>query len=226
MPEVTINKFASDVGVPLERLQEQLLEAGLSERQAGDIITDSEKSELLAFLRKRHGKEEDAEPRKITLRRKTVSELKVPVAGPSRSKPRSKTVSIEFRKRRTYAKRGEIEEKLRQEEEAAAPPPRRRQSRKGGKRPQRRPPRPKSPPQKRRNRQQNRSRRRLKSPRPAPARRRRAAPKPRPKRRRPRRLTRPSRRPKTARRPAAGIRNCMWPARVPGGGAKSQDMRP
>ena len=119
MPEVTINKFASDVGVPLERLQEQLLEAGLSERQAGDIITDSEKSELLAFLRKRHGKEEDAEPRKITLRRKTVSELKVPVAGPSRSKPRSKTVSIEFRKRRTYAKRGEIEEKLRQEEEAA-----------------------------------------------------------------------------------------------------------
>lgn len=119
MPEVTINQFASDVGVPLERLQEQLLEAGLSGKQADDIITDSEKSELLAFLRKRHGKDENAEPRKITLRRKTVSELKVPVAGQGRSKPRSKTVSIEFRKRRTYAKRGEIEEKLRQEEAAA-----------------------------------------------------------------------------------------------------------
>ena len=119
MPEVTINQFASDVGVPLERLQEQLLEAGLCGKQADDIITDSEKSELLAFLRKRHGKDENAEPRKITLRRKTVSELKVPVAGQGRSKPRSKTVSIEFRKRRTYAKRGEIEEKLRQEEAAA-----------------------------------------------------------------------------------------------------------
>lgn len=119
MPAVTINQFASDVGVPLERLQEQLLEAGLSGKQADDIITDSEKSELLAFLRKRHGKDENAEPRKITLRRKTVSELKVPVAGQGRSKPRSKTVSIEFRKRRTYAKRGEIEEKLRQEEAAA-----------------------------------------------------------------------------------------------------------
>lgn len=119
MPEVTINQFASDVGVPLERLQEQLLEAGLSGKQADDIITDSEKSELLAFLRKRHGKDENAEPQKITLRRKTVSELKVPVAGQGRSKPRSKTVSIEFRKRRTYAKRGEIEEKLRQEEAAA-----------------------------------------------------------------------------------------------------------
>ena len=119
MPEVTINQFASDVGVPLERLQEQLLEAGLSGKQADDIITDSEKSELLAFLRKRHGKDENAEPRKITLRRKTLSELKVPVAGQGRSKSRSKTVSIEFRKRRTYAKRGEIEEKLRQEEAAA-----------------------------------------------------------------------------------------------------------
>ena len=119
MPEVTINQFASDVGVPLERLQEQLLEAGLSGKQADDMITDTEKSALLAFLRKRHGKDENAEPRKITMRRKTVSELKVPIAGQGRRQPRSKTVSIEFRKRRTYAKRGEIEEKLRQEEAAA-----------------------------------------------------------------------------------------------------------
>ena len=119
MPEVTINQFASDVGVPLERLQEQLLEAGLSGKQADDMITDAEKSELLSFLRKRHGKDENAEPRKITMRRKTVSELKVPVAGQGRRQPRSKTVSIEFRKRRTYAKRGEIEDKLRQEEAAA-----------------------------------------------------------------------------------------------------------
>ena len=119
MPEVTINQFASDVGVPLERLQEQLLEAGLSGKQADDVITDTEKSELLSFLRKRHGKDENAEPRKITMRRKTVSELKVPVAGQGRRQPRSKTVSIEFRKRRTYAKRGEIEDKLRQEEAAA-----------------------------------------------------------------------------------------------------------
>ena len=119
MPEVTINQFASDVGVPLERLQEQLLEAGLSGKQADDMISDAEKSELLTFLRKRHGKDENAEPRKITMRRKTVSELKVPVAGQGRRQPRSKTVSIEFRKRRTYAKRGEIEDKLRQEEAAA-----------------------------------------------------------------------------------------------------------
>jgi translation initiation factor IF-2 len=119
MPEVTISEFADDVGVPVERIQEQMVEAGLSKKKAEDTITDSEKSELLGFLRKKHGKNEDSEPRKITLRRKTVSELKVPVATQGRAKPRSKTVNIEFRKRRTYAKRGDVAETLKQEEEAA-----------------------------------------------------------------------------------------------------------
>jgi translation initiation factor IF-2 len=120
MPEVTISEFAADVGVSVERIQEQLVEAGLPEKKADDVISDNEKSELLTFLRKKHGKDESSEPRKITLRRKTVSELKVPVATQGRAKPRSKTVSIEFRKRRTYAKRGDVAETLKQEEEAAA----------------------------------------------------------------------------------------------------------
>jgi translation initiation factor IF-2 len=119
MPEVTISEFASDVGVSVERIQEQLVEAGLPNKKAEEVITDSEKSELLGFLRKKHGKDENSEPRKITLRRKTVSELKVPVATQGRAKPRSKTVNIEFRKRRTYAKRGDVAETLKQEEEAA-----------------------------------------------------------------------------------------------------------
>ncbi len=119
MPEVTISEFANDVGVSVERIQEQLVEAGLPNKKAEEVITDSEKSVLLGFLRKKHGKDENSEPRKITLRRKTVSELKVPVATQGRAKPRSKTVNIEFRKRRTYAKRGDVAETLKQEEEAA-----------------------------------------------------------------------------------------------------------
>ena len=119
MPEVTISEFATDVGVSVERIQEQLVEAGLPNKKSEEVITDSEKSVLLGFLRKKHGKDEDSEPRKITLRRKTVSELKVPVATQGRAKPRSKTVSIEFRKRRTYAKRGDVADTLKQEEEAA-----------------------------------------------------------------------------------------------------------
>lgn len=120
MPDITVSEFAADVGVPVDRLREQLVEAGLSEKNEQDTITDDEKTQLLAFLRKKHGKDADAEPRKITLRRKTVSELKVPVSGQGRAKPRSKTVSIEFRKRRTYAKRGDIAETLKQEQEEEA----------------------------------------------------------------------------------------------------------
>ncbi len=120
MPEVTVSEFAADVGVPVERIQEQLLEAGLSKKKADEIISDKEKSELLAFLRKKHGKTEGTEAKKITLRRKTVSELKVNVASQGRAKPQAKTVNVEFRKKRTYAKRSDLEETAKQEEEAAA----------------------------------------------------------------------------------------------------------
>ena len=41
MPEITISEFADDVGVPVERLREQLVEAGLTEKNEEDIITDS-----------------------------------------------------------------------------------------------------------------------------------------------------------------------------------------
>lgn len=118
MAEITVSEFATDVGVSVERIQEQLLEAGLSKKKAGDVISDFEKSELLTFLRKKHGKERTE--RKITLRRKTVSELKVNVTTQGRSKPQSKTVNVEFRKKRTYAKRGDLIEKEKEEEKVAA----------------------------------------------------------------------------------------------------------
>ena len=94
MPDITVEEFAKDVGVSVKRIQEQLVEAGLSDKNSEDIITDKEKSQLLSFLRKKHGKDSGDNLKKITLRRKTISELKVPVASQGRSKPRSKTVSI------------------------------------------------------------------------------------------------------------------------------------
>ncbi len=110
MPEVTVKEYADVIGITVERLQEQLQEAGISDRNADDSLSDSEKAELLGFLRRKHGKDDSSEPRKITLKRKTVSELKVPVSSQGRGKPRSKTVSVEFRKKRTYAKRSMLEE--------------------------------------------------------------------------------------------------------------------
>lgn len=117
MPEVTIRQFADVVGVPVEKLQEQLQEAGLTEKQPDDLINDEEKTSLLAYLRNKRGKgDEDSVTKKITLKRKTVSELKVPVAASGRNKPRTKTVNVEVRKKRTYVKRSVLEETAAAEE--------------------------------------------------------------------------------------------------------------
>ena len=111
MPEVTVRQYADVIGVSVDRLIEQLQHAGLSEKSADDVISDIEKAELLGYLRRKRGKGENSEPKKVTLRRKSVSEIKVPIATPgSRAKPRSKTVSVEFRRQRTYVKRSAIEE--------------------------------------------------------------------------------------------------------------------
>ncbi len=131
MPEVTVRQYADVIGVTVERLQEQLLQAGLSTKQPDEVVTEDEKAELLGYLRRKHGKDAGSEPKKITLKRKSVTELKVPVptTAAGRAKPRAKTVSVEFRRQRTYAKRSTIEEEaakqtaereLREAEEVAA----------------------------------------------------------------------------------------------------------
>ena len=119
MPEVTVKQYADVIGVPVERLLVQLQEAGLAEKSPEDMINDDEKSELLGYLRRKHGKDDSSEPRKITLRRKSVSEIKVPASTSGRGsvKNRSKTISVEFRKRRTYAKRSTLEEEAAQQRE-------------------------------------------------------------------------------------------------------------
>ena len=111
MPEVTIKQYAEVIQIPVEKLLEQLQEAGLSAKSADDRISDNEKTELLGYLRRKHGKDSQSGPERITLRRKVISEIKMPVTGAGgRSKVRSKTVNVEVRKRRTYVKRGVMEE--------------------------------------------------------------------------------------------------------------------
>jgi translation initiation factor IF-2 len=131
VPEVTVRQYADVIGVTVERLLEQLQQAGLAGKAPDDDISEEEKAELLGYLRRKHGKADASEPRKITLKRKSVSELKVPVptSVAGRVKPRAKTVAVEFRRKRTYAKRSTIEEEAarqaaereqREAEEAAA----------------------------------------------------------------------------------------------------------
>ncbi|MGF1528933.1 MAG: translation initiation factor IF-2 associated domain-containing protein, partial [Candidatus Competibacterales bacterium] len=108
MAEVTVKQFAEVVGIPVERLLVQLDEAGIPVSGEETTISDKQKVDLLAHLRKSHGKNESlkiSEPKKITIKRKSRSEIRMPNAsGPV------KTVSVEVRKKRTYVKRGAVDE--------------------------------------------------------------------------------------------------------------------
>lgn len=118
MSDVTVKQFAEVVGVPAEKMLAQLGEAGLNFSNDTDLISDQQKMQLLDHLRLSHGKNTgpDGEgPRKITLRRKTQSELRV-----TGTHGKSKTVNVEVRKKRTYVKRSDIleEEERKKKEEA------------------------------------------------------------------------------------------------------------
>jgi translation initiation factor IF-2 len=127
MGEVTVRQLAEVVGIPVDRLLHQLGEAGLQVENADASITEKEKLQLLTHLRRSHGKEETiaAEPERITLRRRTVSELKQRVRPQARGTvtpaPAARSVSVEVRRRRTYVKRNvatEQEQVGREAEEA------------------------------------------------------------------------------------------------------------
>lgn len=103
MAEVTVSELAETVGASVERLLTQMRDAGLPQKTGDEKVSDQEKQKLLAHLKSLHG-EQAGDPKKITLRRKSVSTLK---AGAGR-----KTVNVEVRKKRTYVKRESGDELL------------------------------------------------------------------------------------------------------------------
>jgi len=116
MSEVTIIQFAEVLKVPVDRLLTQLDEAGIENGGPDSTITDDAKMELLTYLRRSHGRQGEsikATPKKITLQRRSQSELRL-----SGSQGRSRTVSVEVRKKRTYVNRNVLEDAARKEQEA------------------------------------------------------------------------------------------------------------
>jgi len=97
MAEVTVKQLAESVGAPPERLLKQMEEAGLPQRGLEDAVTEEQKQTLLTYLKTSHGQADEG-PRKITLKRKTVSTLRT-------DRGRGKAVAVEVRKKRTYVKR-------------------------------------------------------------------------------------------------------------------------
>jgi translation initiation factor IF-2 len=117
MADVTVAQFAEVLKVPVDKLLSQLDQAGIKVSGPDDRVSDEAKLELLTHLRRSHGQAEEATaassaPRKITLQRKTQSELRLPGGA-----GRSRTVNVEVRVKRTYVKREVLEEKVKSQQE-------------------------------------------------------------------------------------------------------------
>ncbi|EGQ9276663.1 TPA: translation initiation factor IF-2 [Vibrio vulnificus] len=115
MTQLTVKALSEEIGTPVDRLLEQLADAGMK-KSSSDQVSDEEKQKLLTHLKKEHGDTSvDTEPTRLTLQRKTRSTLSVNAGG-----GKSKDVQIEVRKKRTYVKRSAIEDEAKREAEEAA----------------------------------------------------------------------------------------------------------
>ena len=101
MAQVTVEQLAETVGASVDRLLSQMKDAGLPHAAADEAVSEEDKQTLLTHLKKSHGERAGA-PKKITLKRKSVSTLRAGGAG-------KRTVNVEVRKKRTYVKREDAE---------------------------------------------------------------------------------------------------------------------
>ncbi|MDB1123095.1 translation initiation factor IF-2 [Vibrio algarum] len=115
MTQLTVKALSEEIGTPVERLLEQLADAGMK-KTSNDNVSDEEKTHLLTHLKKEHGDTSgETEPTRLTLQRKTRSTLSVAASG-----GKSKNVQVEVRKKRTYVKRTAVDEDAQREAEEAA----------------------------------------------------------------------------------------------------------
>ncbi len=118
MSDMTIKQLADTIHTPVDKLLEQMREAGLEVRNADDLVSNEEKMKLLIYLREQHGKSAvnpTGTPSRVTLKRKQYAELRV-----SGAAGRQKTVNVEVRKKKTYVRRAEVQPAEISEEERRA----------------------------------------------------------------------------------------------------------
>ncbi|MCH7881571.1 MAG: translation initiation factor IF-2 [Proteobacteria bacterium] len=120
MSNVTAKQLSEVIGVSVDKLLDQLNAAGVKISGAEDRISDDDKMKLLESLRTSHGKVDASGPRKITLSRKSKSEIKV--SGISGRNTTTKTINVEVRKKRTYIRRSDIESQETETPQEAAEP--------------------------------------------------------------------------------------------------------
>jgi len=100
MAVTTVAQLAAELNRPAATLLDQLQSAGLSKLSADDALTDADKSRLLEHLRSSHGNVASSERKKISITRKSTSEIKQADAS-----GKARTIQVEVRKKRTFVKR-------------------------------------------------------------------------------------------------------------------------
>lgn len=111
MADVTVKQLAQVVGIPVERLLNQLQEAGLSFNDDQQTVNEDQKRILINHLKGSSIQNSNATPERITLRRKSIS--KVTLGHDVHS---GKTVNIEVRKKKIFLKQNIIPEPELEEE--------------------------------------------------------------------------------------------------------------
>jgi len=97
MAVMTVAQFAAQLGRPTTALLEQLQSAGVTKQSPDDALTETDKERLLDFLRTSHGTTAGAERKKITLTKKTTTEIKQ-----ADSSGRARSIQVEVRKKRVF----------------------------------------------------------------------------------------------------------------------------
>jgi translation initiation factor IF-2 len=103
MAVTTVAQFAAQLNRPTTALLEQLHSAGVTKQSADDALTENDKERLLDFLRTSHGTVPSAERKKITLVKKSTTEIKQADAS-----GRARTIQVEVRKKRVFVKRDDV----------------------------------------------------------------------------------------------------------------------
>ena len=98
MTDKSIQELAVSVGLPVEKLLDQVRDAGLPQKQAEDKITTEQQDTLVSHLKKIHG-QDNTNAGKITLKRTTTSTAKV-----ASTSGKAKTINVEIRKKHTFTK--------------------------------------------------------------------------------------------------------------------------
>ena len=100
MAVTTVAQFAAELNRPAGTLLEQLQSAGVAKKSPDDALTEPDKELLLGYLRTSHGTVVGTERKKITLTKKTTTEIKQADAS-----GRARTIPVATIKKRTFVKR-------------------------------------------------------------------------------------------------------------------------